>query len=351
MRLSIPEPDRRLSLPALLLVLALAGQAHADGAVRYPANPARDAERIYLSDDGVHAYRHDDLAPSWSALPGVATLEPVPAGDLLLVGSASGLHALDVDDGRIVWQRWTGRRVFSPAVFGNTAYVGDAEGALHALTLPDGDVLWRNELPGWVYPPAVLGTTLYTGGRDGTVWALDAETGSLRWARSLGQELVYRVVADSGSTLVATTFAGEAVALAADDGRVLWRRQLDSPALGALPADALVLLATLSGSLSAVDIETGDARWRQPLPGPVRVPPVTTSRCVLVRDESGHLTTFLIADGTQVGRVAIDHASRGAPFRHAGKPHIFVADSGKDSPPRPVVLDEPMQSMESGWCD
>ena len=112
---------------------------------------------------------------------------PALAGDKLVVGTADGrVCAFSVADGSLLWAAQTGTGLSSlqpyqrggsdvnssPAVLGDTVYVGASDGAVHALALADGKEAgsYRLGVP-IASSPLIAGETLYIGGYDGNLYA------------------------------------------------------------------------------------------------------------------------------------------------------------------------------------
>lgn len=176
----------------------------------YPANPSITDSAIYISHNGVVRYDSDTLKSTWHALAGVATFEPVIAGELLLVGSAAGVYGLHRGSGNIVWRIRTSMPLFSPAVDidAGMVFIGGQDGSVRAVSKKTGHIKWQRRFKAWIYPPAVLGRRLVVGGSSGRLRALDAETGSAVWSIDVGHELVYRPLAVDGRVVVITLFDG-----------------------------------------------------------------------------------------------------------------------------------------------
>ena len=81
------------------------------------------------------------------------------------------------------WKFRTGGHVASsPAVVGDSAYVGSTDGFVYAVALADGTQRWKFATGARVTSsPAVAGGVVYAGSYDGNVYAIDAATGKQRW--------------------------------------------------------------------------------------------------------------------------------------------------------------------------
>lgn len=164
---------------------------------------------------------------------------PVLAGEKILVATQSDiLLALGAEDGRWLWQYrrdtpsgFTIRGASAPAVEGNRAWMGFADGTLVCLDLTDGTPRWERHLGtegaqfSDVDTTPVLDTErkrLYAASyRDG-VYALDPQTGETVWnTASRGiTSLVQR------GPLLFGAGDGRVVAFEVDSGRVAWTLEL-----------------------------------------------------------------------------------------------------------------------------
>jgi len=108
----------------------------------------------------------------------------VPAGDLVL-GNGTYLKAFDADTGTPRWQyeyvydadtaKVSQRQVYAgqstPAVAGDTVYVGSDDGHLHAFKLTDGTLLWRYSLGVPIKgSPVISGNALFVCDWDGNLY-------------------------------------------------------------------------------------------------------------------------------------------------------------------------------------
>ncbi len=198
---------------------------------------------------------------------GASLLAPAAEGDLLIAGQKSGfVHALDPDDGTVVWQTQVGRggiqggihfgiaaahgRVYVPVsdmADGRTYDRPDRPG-MHALDVNTGEILWstlhedecngRNFChPGISQVPTVVGDVIVAGAMDGIVRAYDGATGEVIWR--LDSTEAFK--ANSGETTRGGSFGGAAGPVAHDGKLVL------SSGYGIynhMPGNLLLVLAT-----------------------------------------------------------------------------------------------------------
>lgn len=168
--------------------------------------------------------------------------------DLFLVTSDDAVLSLEAKSGK--WQWHYRRRNASgpglhggskPLVIGDSVWVGFADGALVSLARKDGKVMWEKQLnpnrrfsslgaefveaKGMVFVPAY----------DNALYALNARTGSTLWARDdLGGS---NAVTLSGNVLYVPSSNGYVSALDPDQGKTLWKFELDQ----GVPSRVLVI--------------------------------------------------------------------------------------------------------------
>jgi outer membrane protein assembly factor BamB/predicted phosphodiesterase len=246
----------------------------------------------------------------------------------LAAGNAGGVVALDGDTGAELWRTLTPTPIRAAPVVvstddGDRVVAVQTQGVVVAYDAATGREVWRRDLGAGV--DALVATVFASpAAADGVVWvggqrrfaALDAATGAPRWtvdpvptgvwyatlagpavgadrviatfersrggvlawtragepAWQLAPELVYAtnaapVIVDG--TVVIATGMGDVLAVAADDGRVMWTRMLTDDrhdwgyAIAASPAVAhgVVVVATEHDRLWALELATGDALW------------------------------------------------------------------------------------------
>src|ERR1700722_2311859 len=91
---------------------------------------------------------------------------------------------------KVKWQFHTdGQVVSSPAVTGDTVYVGSSYHFLYAIDRASGSQKWKFKSDGRITSsPAVDAGTVYFGSYDGNFYAVDASTGAQKWKFALPGE-------------------------------------------------------------------------------------------------------------------------------------------------------------------
>lgn len=113
--------------------------------------------------------------------------------------------------------------------------------------------------------PRAVGDRVFVAGAGGSVAALDAENGKDVWRVNLNTPIAAGIGAD-GETAAVVTQANELVAMAG--GKELWRVRLSASSFTApLVAGRRVFVLTADRSVSAFDAQTGARLWKQSRPG------------------------------------------------------------------------------------
>lgn len=156
-------------------------------------------------------------------------------------------------------------------------------------------------------PPTVGADGVFLGARDQRAYALWPD-GRPRWSRALGifSDVLGRTMR-AGSLVVVADRSGQVTALDAESGAVKWRVRLAEPAGGiAAPSKDVVVLAE-SSALIGLKTANGEERWRVKLPGPLAAPAVATESdaLVLAATIDGSLVAVEATTGHEIGRFAI----------------------------------------------
>ncbi len=137
-------------------------------------------------------------------------------------------------------------------------------------------VLWATDVDGvqvedgFASPPLVVGDLLVIGHNNGILYAFDRRTGQLRWQRDLGRSIRNELRVLDGDLFVSSD-SRILFRLRPNDGTIVWHYAFDGgpTSSGAWPWKNLALIADDSGSLHAVDRQTGQLRWKKNLGSPL----------------------------------------------------------------------------------
>ena len=258
--------------------------------------PAVHDGTVYVGDMAARCYALDaeDGTEQWrlDATPHpVATAPPTVVDGTVFVPGRGAFLALDADDGTERWRHEFGEFstdvVGAPAVADDRAYVVVGDGTVVAFDTATGDTAWTHTPAQDVSTaPVAVGRSLFVAGQgESALIAFDAETGDVRWRRDLAGGEVHAGPVVAGGTVVATstvpsgcflgdedcTPAGTRGVLEAFDvesGERQWRfaSKRGESAVGGTPvSDGQRVFVPLGTGLAAVELETGERRWRREL--------------------------------------------------------------------------------------
>ncbi len=159
----------------------------------------------------------------------------------------------------------------TPAVMGNTVYVGGQTGILYAIEVASGNLKWEFRTPSEITSsPAVAEGLVYINSDSG-FFAVDAASGRQAWQIKTGEPVTFDRRWDyfQSSPVYAdgTVYFGSAdafiYAVEAKSGKELWKyktlgRVRSSPAV----AGGVVYVGSMDGNLYALDARTGQLTWK-----------------------------------------------------------------------------------------
>lgn len=126
--------------------------------------------------------------------------------------------------------------------------------------------LWQVQLGGRnssLLTPALAGGRIVAAHPDGTIIVVDAATGAqtLRFSAGSDRGALAGGVGASDSLIVVTTVQGWTLAFD-NAGKRLWEARIATEAAApAAIADAIVVVAAIDGSVSGLDVQTGNRKW------------------------------------------------------------------------------------------
>jgi len=189
---------------------------------------------------------------------------------------------------RVKWRFHAGGLVIaSPAVAGDTVYVGSTNGNLYAIDRDAGSLRWKFATKGRVASSAAVANgVVYFGSYDGSFYALDARSGKLKWKFTTMGEHRFEGTHLHGAQPAAETMpdpfdvylssptiwhdriffgSGDSnvYALDAASGALVWKFKTGdvvhaSPAI----ADGTLYVGSWDSYFYALDASTGAQRWR-----------------------------------------------------------------------------------------
>jgi outer membrane protein assembly factor BamB len=352
------RPSGALGLVYKKRVLA---PARAEGEPYERGQPEIDVagKRVFVgsSDRGLYALSAQDGTVLWRfETAGYVQCEPLydPREDVVYFGSNDGaLYKVTAKYGQLIWR------------FSTNAEVARRPVLIEPRT---GKMVWNQhrapamgmEVAGYAGPLVWRGK-VYAGFSDGTVTAFDARTGSERWQpvdlsaeaeQTLGEVPQYLDVdttpvpdeIEAGAVIYVGSYAGGVFALEAESGTqvwsnpgaagvselVLWRQPAHRPRKGdgpERPERKLLLAATGTTGLWALDPETGREVWRRRLPEGGVSAPVPVMGALLV--STTQLGLFLLSpiDGSIIDGIHLSDGSSINPAAH-GRQAFAVTNGG-----------------------
>ncbi|MGH8184526.1 MAG: outer membrane protein assembly factor BamB [Rhodanobacteraceae bacterium] len=226
--------------------------------------------------DGIWPFKHKKPGPDARYAGG-----PTVSGSLLVVGTLDGhVYGYDATTGKRLWSASVDDEVISPpAIDAGTVYARTNSGAVYAFDANTGERKWVNDqasvpllsLRGNGPLLAVHGVVIF-GSDDGNVVSVRGDTGATQWhlpiTKGLGRTDIQKLNdADDtlqldGSTLYATAYHGELVAIDAAQGQLAWDRPFSSY-VGVGVADNELIGVDSNSVVWAFSKDGGGDLWKQ----------------------------------------------------------------------------------------
>lgn len=285
--------------------------------------PAVADGRVYAAavEGGVRAFDLLSGKPVWHYESELLLGGGPGAGEgLVVIGGMEGdVIALDAATGAEKWKAKVSNEVIAaPAIGNGLVVVRSNDGRITAFDAASGERRWffTKELPVLTVrgngTPTLGPGYVFVGNDDGTVTAISMNEGSELWTQTVGQaegrsELERMADVDGspvldGTTLYATSYKKETLAIDAPSGRPLWTK--DNGGVGGLGLGASsVVVADPGGTVWALDRNTGAAMWQQA--GLVRrnlSAPTVQGDYAVVGDFDGYVHWLKLSDGTFAAR-------------------------------------------------
>ena len=248
---------------------------------------------------------------------------PAVKGDLLVVGSREAeLIAINTKDGSERWRsRVSSEVVAKPRVGEKYVLVQTIDGRLTALDAANGARVWVQafDVPALSLrgntQPLVIGQRVYAGFADGMLRAFELASGKLIWQSAIsiasGRTDIQRMVdidglfAQEPGVIYVAAYQGRISAVAEDDGRVIWNRDLSSYS-GVILQDKQLYVTDADGQVWALDKNTGGTLWRQDvLKGRGVSTPVIMGATLVVSDLAGDVHWLSVEDGDIIARANV----------------------------------------------
>ena len=281
---------------------------------------------------GVRAFDLQTGAPLWHFDSDLPLSGGPGAGDgLVVVGSLEGdVVALDAATGAQKWTAKVSNEVIAAPVIGQgLVFVRSNDGRVTAFDAASGERrwFWNHELPNLTVrgndAPALGPGYLFVGNDDGTLSALSIVDGRPLWEQTVaaaeGRSDLDRM-ADvdgmpviDGTTLYASSYKKQTVAIDGPSGRPLWSRENGGSGRIGVSADRVVA-ADPAGTVWGLDKASGGVMWQQPGLARRNLSGVAIQGdYAVVGDYDGYVHWLNLSDGAFAARVRAGDAVRAAP--------------------------------------
>jgi len=287
------------------------------------ASPALAGKLIVMGgqDGFVHIYNLQGNELRRVALQSVSDSGALAvSASLVVLGDARGvLYGINPQQGSIVWKRSLSSVMLGhPVRIGDDVLVQTGDNSLYRVSAK-GEKKWsfsgtQSGLSMHLAPsPLVVGGVVYATMSNGDAVAVRADSGDLVWRRQLLLNTDAVVLGELkapladpvavAGVLVVSFYQGNMVALSARDGQQLWQRKISLKSKPAIYNNRL-FAASADGSVMELDPASGVTLWKQKLAAGELVGPVIWHKKMYVADDRGQVFALTFT-GKPVGSIEL----------------------------------------------
>jgi outer membrane protein assembly factor BamB len=265
------------------------------------AEPTLDAGQAYiaLTEGALWAVDRDNGDRNWS-IQADATIAPIAADFRVLVSGSSSVVAVSAASGDELWRVPLPAPATAHAIAGDLLVAATTGGVLLAIDLEQGSERWRRRLPASLMSGLAVATGWLAVSDDtGRVHAVDTASGTVRWSRSFSGSLSPPAVTADRVFVGSTT--NRFWALRSSDGATIWQWRTGADVVGAATDGDLVYLLTLDNLVRALDVRSGNQRWKATLSTRPDAPPFLHGGVVIVSGVAPRIDGFDQTTGASLG--------------------------------------------------
>lgn len=323
-RVPVDAPDPLVEFKSVNVSKVL-WQAELGESTNFDFVPVVEAGYVYAASSKGEVAKFDAVSgkQEWRVKSGVVLSGGVGVGgSLVMVGTQTGwVYAYDIA-GKFLWKAKLSSEVLSaPRYFDGLVIARSGDNHIYGLSANDGSRKWVYDRTG---PALTLrssvgvivdGGAVYAGFGGGKLVALRADNGKMLWEASVAQPkgvTEIERIADitslpmvDGPLVYAVAYQGKIAAVDRMTGRVIWAREISSVS-GLSMDDGRIFLSHATGSVYALDFNTGKSFWRQGvLKNRNLTLPLPMGSLVAVGDLEGYVHFLNRDDGAMASRIQI----------------------------------------------
>ena len=170
---------------------------------------------------------------------------------------------------------------------------------------------------------------------NGEAFALDADTGKIVWHRDIAELNASSPAYSKGRLYIVNLEPGQIVSLDAKSGKTLWKRSLPGRSESSpMVVGNKVIFGCECGEMFAVDAKTGKTKWSTQLGGEIKAAPAYRDGILYVGDYSGNMSAVRARNGEikwQAGSLGLSFGRAGGFYSTPAVAFGRVYNGNKDS--------------------
>ena len=225
---------------------------------------------------------------------------------------------------KTVWTYTVKDAVGGSIIVDDRLIVGSSEGVLTAFDVQSGELLWNVETTGrFAAAPTFYAGRIFQPGDDGILYAIAVDDGREIYRVELEGPLLGAVAVSD--LVYATDMTGHVYGIDPGSGQVIWQTLLESDIWSA-PAvsDGYLVVGTSGGEVVALESATGNVVWRFDAIEVVRASVTIAGKFVVVGTMGGRLYSLEIASGKLIDQWQLKGAVSCSPVTDGDRVYVVT---------------------------
>jgi serine/threonine protein kinase len=272
--------------------------------------------------------------PLWQAegTAGITALALVSAETLLALDESSYLTLFSTQNGNLLWRRnlpYNSRNEL--LVTQEQLVMCSPDGKIWSYHLMEGRILWQTDLKQNISAhPSLQQEMLFVPMQSGNIVAVSLKNGQIAGKLELHHSIVTTPLVETGQQPRVYVGNTQHEVLCWKNGKVEWNYEAHAHILGKITrTEQAILVATRSGKLLALEVETGWEIWQHELGAWNYIPPIVENQLnwCFVPQKSGNLCAIELATGKIIWTAELKQPIINSPCLNNQKLYLPVEDA------------------------
>lgn len=249
---------------------------------------SEDTLYVATSSSSIYALDLSQGKLIWEQPIGENSITPAVSEDLVFTGTEIGLEAINKETGSVKWEQKVGKISSKPIIVNDVVIAGCSNGNIYAFDIDSGKVEWSYKFPESAAISEANSDTIYIGSGD-TCYAFDIVNKELLWEFKTNG-VITASPAISGKTVYLGSWDGNIYAIDSNTGDLRWTYETGwGIDITSAVSDGMVFVGSLDNKFYALDVDNGDLKWFFNCLAGIHSSPVAYGEYVFFGSDDGRL--------------------------------------------------------------